>query len=128
MKALEYYGNSLCEARKLHDNHLESVICVAFFVIFESILGDREAAQIHLTGGKELLHSFEYKFSTDRSFCAMLCVGPDEILWLSSTEAGLILPRGTKFETLVMQLAKRLAVSDFMLFADVSLADPDTVG
>lgn len=79
MKALEYYGNSLREARKLHDNHLDSVICVAFLFILESILGNREAARIHLKRGKELLHSFE-------------------------SEAGLILPRGTKFEAVVMQL------------------------
>lgn len=126
-KALEYYDIALHEARKLHDNHLETVICVAFFLIFESIFGDREAAQVHWKGGKELFDMFEYKFSTDRGFRAMLCVGPEEILWFSSTELRLILPSGLKFEALVMQLAKRLAVSDFMLSADMLLTGPDAV-
>ncbi|TWU72765.1 hypothetical protein ED733_002937 [Metarhizium rileyi] len=57
-EALACYGLALHEARRATTEQTdlrEAVICCMFFVIFETINGDREAAQAHLHSGQKIL-------------------------------------------------------------------------
>lgn len=57
-EALICYGLALQEARRatMRQTDLrEAVVCCMFFVIFETINGDREAAQAHLMSGQKIL-------------------------------------------------------------------------
>ncbi|KAG6039384.1 hypothetical protein E4U41_002747 [Claviceps citrina] len=57
-EALICYGLALTETRKAtsHQTDLrEAVVCCMFFVIFETLNGDRASAQAHLQSGQRLL-------------------------------------------------------------------------
>ncbi|PNY28335.1 Uncharacterized protein TCAP_01732 [Tolypocladium capitatum] len=56
--ALTCYGHALREARTASARHAdlrEAVLCSMFFVVFETVNGDRAAAEAHLRSGQRIL-------------------------------------------------------------------------
>lgn len=70
-EALICYGLALQEARQATARKTdlrEAVICSMFFVIFETINGDREAAQAHLQSGQKILEELGHSSNGAEGF------------------------------------------------------------
>ncbi|KIE02313.1 C6 zinc finger domain protein, partial [Metarhizium majus ARSEF 297] len=70
-EALSCYGIALQEARQATTGYIdlrEAVICCMFFVIFETINGDREAAQAHLQSGQRILEEIDPEYNGAEGF------------------------------------------------------------
>lgn len=70
-EALTCYGLALQEARRATSRQTdlrEAVICCMFFVIFETINGDREAAHSHLQCGQKIMSELGLEYTGTEAF------------------------------------------------------------
>jgi hypothetical protein len=70
-EALICYGLALQEARRATQGPTdlrEAVICCMFFVIFETVNGDQEAAHAHLQSGQRILEEVDQECNSTDSF------------------------------------------------------------
>jgi hypothetical protein len=70
-EALMCYGLALQEARRVSTGETdlrEAVICCMFFAIFETINGDRDAAQAHLQSGQKILEELGHECNGSGGF------------------------------------------------------------
>ncbi|KHN97025.1 C6 zinc finger domain protein [Metarhizium album ARSEF 1941] len=70
-EALSSYGRALQEARRATTGYTdlrETAVCCMFFVIFEAINGDREAAQAHLHSGQKILEEISPEYNGVQGF------------------------------------------------------------